>query len=87
MLGAQYTSALRIADAFSRVVDLAEEAQVPGQLAGVLAQLVLVAAADDQDLDVGKRFTSVGSAPSSTAMPLRGSSKRPRNSTDLPGRG
>ena len=35
----------------------------------------------------GNRSTTAGSAAISTAMPLRGSSKRPRNSTDLPGRG
>ena len=31
VFGAQYTSALRIADAFCGVVNLAEETQVPGQ--------------------------------------------------------
>ena len=60
---------------------------MPGQLAGLLAQLVLVAAPDDRISTSGNASTSAGSAPSSTAMPLRGSSKRPRNSTDLPGRG
>ncbi len=46
--------------AFSASSDLAEESQVPGQCAGLLPQLVFVAAAHDQDLDCPE-----------TARPLR----------------
>ena len=42
------------------VVDLPEEAQMPGQVAGLLAQVVLVAAAHDEDLDVGKALHQCG---------------------------
>ena len=53
-----------------RVADLAQETQMPGQWPGLLAQFLLVAAADDQYLDVGKALDQRRKCPDQRGHPL-----------------